>query len=257
MSYSATLSQGLPVPAATPQNRSTSSASSQAQSQRATNTKTNINHSHPKSQSTNHPPPTSSKAKQEEKEKEEPEPVYVLTLLTTKPLHTRMTALRTHYFPRKINKLAAHLTLFHALPQSQLHEKIIPTLMQITQTTPPFRIEVTEPFRLKKGFAISVSRENGGEQARAIHQRLQEAWKEEGGGGGGEGWLSEQDAAGGGGRVHYTLMNKVDDEEEVAKAFEELKGFWKGDGGRAEGLALWRYDRGFWRWEQKFLFRGE
>lgn len=158
-----------------------------------------------------------------------------------------MTDLRKRYFPKKINKLAAHLTLFHALPESKLESKIIPTLLEVTKSTSPFRVEATEPFRLKKGFAISVSGQHGGSQARAIHQQLQEAWS-------GEGWLSQQDA--GGCRVHYTLMNKVDDESEVQNALDEVKSFWKGDGGKAEGLALWRYDCGFWRWERKFSFEG-
>ena len=177
----------------------------------------------------------------------EDENLYVLTLLTDKPLHERMTDLRRKYFPKKINKLAAHLTFFHALPESKLESSIIPVIKEVAAKTAPFQVRAEEPFRMKKGFAISVSNPVGGRQAKQIHQQLQLPWKE-------EGFLSTQDA--GGCRLHYTLMNKVDDETEVAKAFGELTANWKGDEGTAEGLALWRYDRGFWRWHQKFVFRG-
>lgn len=176
------------------------------------------------------------------------EDVYVLTLLTDKPHHLRMTDLRKKYFPKKINKLAAHLTLFHALPRSKIESSIVPTIQDVISHTSPFKIHATSPFHLKKGFAISIASQNGGRQAKAVHAELQDVWKK-------EGWLSEQDA--GGCRVHYTLMNKVDHELEVQEAFEELKREWKDDWGIAEGLALWRYDRGWWRWERGFNFEGK
>lgn len=237
LSYSATLSQGLP-PAKKQQ-------SVETQSQPATSHARPQQQQQPDSQppryepSPSHIPRTGA---------EEEENVYVLTLLTDKPLHDRMTSLRKKYFPQRINKLAAHLTLFHALPESKLDSVIIPTILDVTRRTAPFRVAATEPFRMKKGFAISVSTPHGGRQAQQVHRQLQEVWKADGQ------WLSDQDA--GGCRVHYTLMNKVDDEVEVQNALDELKGYWKGDDGNAEGLALWRYDRGFWRWERKFSFRG-
>lgn len=237
LSYSATLSQGLP-PAKKQQ-------SVETQSQPATSHARPQQQQQPDSQppryepSPSHIPRTGA---------EEEENVYVLTLLTDKPLHDRMTSLRKKYFPQRINKLAAHLTLFHALPESKLDSVIIPTILDVIRRTAPFRVAATEPFRMKKGFAISVSTPHGGRQAQQIHRQLQEAWKADGQ------WLSDQDA--GGCRVHYTLMNKVDDEVEVQHALDELMGYWKGDDGNAEGLALWRYDRGFWRWERKFSFRG-
>lgn len=64
--------------------------------------------------------------------------------------------------------------------------------------------------------------------------------------------MSEQDA--GGMRVHYTIMNKVDDEGEVARAMEENSKSWKGDKGTAVGVGLWRYERGYWKWERGFEF---
>jgi hypothetical protein len=173
------------------------------------------------------------------------ERVYILTLHTTPSHHARLTALRGKYFPRHLNKLSAHLTLFHALPGSKLHSSIIPTIEDIALHTTPFEIHATKAFRLKKGIAIAISKEKGGKQGQAVHRELQRRW-------GAEGFLSEQDA--GGCRLHYTIMNKVDDEDEVEKAFREVVGSFGGDEGVAEGLALWRYDRGFWRAERTFLF---
>lgn len=178
----------------------------------------------------------------------EEENVYVLTLLTDKAHHDRMTDLRTRYFPRKINKLAAHLTLFHALPESRLETNIIPTLKDVVSKTAPFRVHADKPFRMKKGIAVSVAESTGGREGKQVHRALQDAWRP-------QGFLSDQDA--GGMRMHYTLMNKVDDAREVDAALQDLMSYWSGDTGTAEGLALWRYDRGFWRWDRKFTFDAE
>lgn len=104
--------------------------------------------------------------------------------------------------------------------------------------------------RLKKGVAIGVTKDQGGLQTQEVHKRLKEAWLKEGGSGK-ESWLSEQDR--GGCHVHYTVMNKVDDEETVQKAVKELETF-QDDVGWAEGLSLYKYDRGFWRWQRNFEF---
>ncbi|KAK5116853.1 hypothetical protein LTR85_009113 [Meristemomyces frigidus] len=173
------------------------------------------------------------------------EPVYVLTLLTDKPHHDRMTALRTSYFPKHLNKLEAHLTLFHALPGSKLERSIIPVLQSVANATAPFRVRTTKAFRLKKGIAIAVAKNQGVVQAQGVHHALQEPWAQ-------EGFLSEQDA--GGCRIHYTIMNKVDEESSVVKALEEVQNTFHSDVGWADGLGLWRYDRGFWRWERRFNF---
>ncbi|TKA77481.1 hypothetical protein B0A55_05362 [Friedmanniomyces simplex] len=177
----------------------------------------------------------------------EDDAVYVVTLLTDKPHHDRMTQLRTQYFPKRINKLDAHLTFFHALPGSKLESSIIPVLQDVAQKTAPFKLLATKPFRLKHGIALSVAKTQGAQQAQAVHEALQESWLK-------EDFLSEQDR--GGCRVHYTIMNKVDDEVEVAKALQQVQESFQPDAGTAEGLGLWRYDRGWWRWERRFDFAG-
>ncbi|KAK5682696.1 hypothetical protein LTS10_005826 [Elasticomyces elasticus] len=177
----------------------------------------------------------------------EDDAVYIVTLLTDKPHHDRMTNWRTQYFPKRINKLDAHLTFFHALPGSKLESSIIPVLQDVAAQTSPFSVRATKPFRLKHGIALSVAKTQGSQQAQGVHRALQQAWLK-------DGFLSEQDR--GGCHVHYTIMNKVDDDAEVAKAMEEVQNTFQSDVGTAEGLGLWRYDRGWWRWERRFDFTG-
>lgn len=176
----------------------------------------------------------------------EDENVYVLTLQTDKAHHRRMTELRNQYFPPKLNKLAAHLTLFHALPGSKLNSYIIPTIEDVTSKTSPFRVHAIKPFRLKYGIAISVAKENGAKQAQNVHHALQQSWLD-------ENFLSDQDR--GGMRAHYTILNKVDNQGEIDKAFNQVQSQFKGDFGVAEGLGLYRYDRGKWKFVRKFEFQ--
>lgn len=173
------------------------------------------------------------------------EGTYVLTLWTDKAHHARMTTLRKTYFPPHLNKLSAHLTLFHALPESKVHDIVIPDIERLVRQTARFGIRATKPFRLKRGIAISIARDEGGRRAQDVHRSLQTRWKR-------DGFLSEQDA--GGCQVHYTIMNKVDDEGEVARAFLEVGESWEDDLGTVEGLALWKYERGWWKWERGFAF---
>ena len=175
--------------------------------------------------------------------------VYVLTILTDAKHHGTMTELRNRYFPKHLNKLDAHLTLFHALPGSKLETSIVPALEQLVQEYAPFALHASStPFRMKRGIAIDIPKSQGREQIQGIRQRLLKPWRD-------EGFLSGQDA--GGARCHYTIMNKVDDEEAVSKAFEEVSKEWKGNWGMADGLALWKYDHGFWEPEKRFLFTAQ
>lgn len=156
-----------------------------------------------------------------------------------------MTKMREKYFPPRLNRLEAHVTLFHALPESQLEQTIKPVLAEVSKSTAPFPISAAKPFRLSKGIAIGVPKFKGGDDAREVHGRLKESWKD---------FLSRQDA--GGLAAHYTIMNKVDDEAVVQKALSEVEGQWSGCKGTVEGLSLFRYDRGNWVHVQDFHFVG-
>jgi len=107
---------------------------------------------------------------------------------------------------------------------------------------------------MKKGFGISVPEAKGGKRAREVRGELLGTWQSEEEGDE-RSWLSEQDS-GTGYRAHYTVMNKVEDEGAVKRAFGEVERSWKGDQGTAVGLGLWRYERGYWKWVQGFEFGG-
>lgn len=107
---------------------------------------------------------------------------------------------------------------------------------------------------MKKGVGIGVSEGKGGREARKIRGALLGGWK--GKDGRGEGWLTEQDSQEGF-RAHYTVMNKVEDEEVVGRVLREVeRGLRWGDRGEAVGLGLWSYERGWWKWVRGFEFRG-
>ncbi|KAI5196745.1 hypothetical protein E4T38_08334 [Aureobasidium subglaciale] len=171
------------------------------------------------------------------------EAVYVLTLLTDAKHHRTLTETRKKYFPPRLNRLEAHITLFHALPGSLLEEKIKPTLREVSSNTTQFHLLAATPFRLNKGIAIGLPKSSGGDDARQVHQQLKFAWED---------FLSRQDA--GGFAAHYTIMNKVDDEKEVQKAFEQVQEEWKGCHGTVLGLSLFKYDRGNWVHDEDFKF---
>ncbi|KAK8876835.1 hypothetical protein PGQ11_001781 [Apiospora arundinis] len=217
---------------------------------------------------------------------EEEEQVYVLTLLTD-PAHERaMSALRRRWFPAHRLKVAnAHMTLFHALP-GRLLDTIKRDLAATATSMEGFEIEAGrgDVFRMGwKGVAVHVRgcEERVGKMRRGLIERWevlgereeeagvdgadpvmfeQGEGKHHGASGGGEGKmegvLSEQDARRGW-KAHYTIMNKEEDREKVDECFDELRRGFETTRATVLGLRLWRYDRGWWRQEQDFVFGGE
>lgn len=187
---------------------------------------------------------------------DEEEDVYVLTLLTDKTHHTALTNLRTQYFPPHLNKLGAHITLFHALPGSHL-EEVTSTLEDVVVKGPqrePWPIETADAFLLggkskPKGVGIGVSTASD-KRVMELRDLLQDRWGT---------FLSEQDSRPGRGKAHYTIMNKVDEPETVWKCLKEVKEGWCKDGegrkGIVDGVRLWRYDRGYWKDGTDFRYR--
>lgn len=172
----------------------------------------------------------------------EEEHVYVLTLKLTDSLAKPMDELRNRYFPKRLNRTGAHLTLFHALPESQM-EALEQGLAQISGSIKPFDVSSGKPFRMRKGVGINV--DEGYKKMKDVHSDLQSQWAA---------FLSEQDA--GGFRPHWTVMNKVDDEHKVDGAFSTIRQELSegNQEGQAVGLDLWRYERGNWIFAKEFLF---
>lgn len=208
------------------------------------------------------------------------EDVYVLTLLTD-PAHERaMSALRRQWFPARWLKVDAHMTLFHALP-GQFLDTIKKDLAETAARTQEFAVEVDlreDVWRMgRKGVAVQVRGPCEGMVGK-MRRWLIDRWEQMGeetaattdyqgnGANGGEGKthgvLSAQDARRRW-KAHYTIMNKEEDPARVEECFNDLRGGGRGSSGlglarsgTVLGLRLWRYDRGWWRQEEDFLFGG-
>lgn len=170
------------------------------------------------------------------------EHVYVLTMKLEDSLSVPMNNMRQQYFPKRLNRTPAHLTLFHALPHSHV-EAIEQGLGQLSSSIKPFQVTTGGPFRMRKGVGVNV--DAGYQSLKDVHSQLQSQWRP---------FLSEQDQ--GGFRPHWTVMNKVDEENEVEHALgavrKELSHSTKE--GQAVGLELWKYDRGNWIWANEYTF---
>jgi mannose-1-phosphate guanylyltransferase len=87
---------------------------------------------------------------------------------------------------------------------------ILRTLESCATRIMPFPIQTDKPFQMRRGICISMSR--GGAESRRLYKELREAWLD---------GVSEQDR--GGWWPHWTVMNKVNEEERVQAAFEEVE----------------------------------
>lgn len=182
-------------------------------------------------------------------ESDEEQEYYVMTLLTDDAHHDTMTGLRRRWFPPLLLKVDAHITLFHALPESKLHE-IKEDITSLAERTASFQIAARKDgiFEMGKGVGINVriprNRETGIDEAAAIRRSLRDKWAP---------LLSEQDRREKW-RGHYTIMNKETDKETIEGCLNELKEQFEESIGSVLGLRLWRYDRGWWREPEDFLF---
>jgi mannose-1-phosphate guanylyltransferase len=170
------------------------------------------------------------------------EHVYVLTMKLEDSLSVPMNSLRLQYFPRRLNRTPAHLTLFHALPHSHM-EALENSLYQVSAGTEPFNVTTGGPFRMRKGVGVNV--DAGYQDMKHVHSQLKSQWMP---------FLSEQDQ--GGFRPHWTVMNKVDEDKEVEHALDAVRRELskKAKEGQAVGLELWKYDRGNWTWANEYPF---
>lgn len=185
--------------------------------------------------------------------------VYVLTLTTTPSLTDPLTALRRSHFPRRLDRgHPAHLTLFHALPGSEM-PLLTSALDELCAAQRPLRLATGRVFRMRRGVGINVADagnggrqgkgggEGGSQAARRLHGELQRRWW---------GFLSAQDRRPW--RPHWTVQNKAADEDAVDAALEQVRDGFRGAEGMATGCALWRYEKGGgWAFERGFDFEGD
>ena len=169
-----------------------------------------------------------------------PEQPFILTLRLEPRLQGALDALRREHFPPERNFLAAHVTLFHALPGDR-EAALRQDLSEVAAATPP--LGVTLPGVGHWGKGVFVKLESPG--LLAARARLRAGW---------EPWLTRQDRQGY--RPHVTVQNKVAKERAQA-LYEHLSATWHPLGGRALGLELWRYLGGPWAFVAAFDFATE
>jgi 2'-5' RNA ligase len=138
-------------------------------------------------------------------------------------------ALRQAHFPAERNFLRAHLTLFHRLPAVALPE-IRQGLDEVSQRTPPCRLEATGVQSLGRGVAFTIR----SDELRTLRDRLATRWRA---------WLVPQDRQGF--WPHVTVQNKVRPEQ-ASELLGHLQAAFVPFPAQGERLLLWRYLNGPW-----------
>ena len=144
---------------------------------------------------------------------------------------------RRAHFPAARNQLAAHLTMFHALPPS-LEDEARRHLKATTVGSPP-QATIAELMNLGGGVAYRVI----SPELDSIRESIADHF---------HGSLTAQDA--GGWRAHVTIQNKVTSTE-ARTLFETLEQEFRPRPLAIHGLALHRYLGGPWELLGRFAFR--
>lgn len=161
----------------------------------------------------------------------------IVTLLLDDAAQQRFDRLRAQHFPPVRNHLAAHVTLFHALPGE--HLDAVRADLAAAADRPPFDVAVTGVRFLGRGVAYSLA----APEVAALRAGLVSAWLP---------WLTPQDRQEH--APHVTVQNKV--APPVARALHErLLAEFRPETVHAGGLGLWRYLGGPWEPVGEFAFR--
>jgi 2'-5' RNA ligase len=163
-------------------------------------------------------------------------PPLVVTLLLDDDAQRRFDRLRAEHFPPERNHLAAHVTLFHALPGER--EDAVAADLAAAAARPPFDVAVTGVRFLGRGVAYTLASTGLTE----LRRDLAVAW---------EPWLTPQDRRRH--APHVTVQNKVD--PAVARALHaRLSAAFEPGTVGARGLGLWRYLGGPWEPVARYPF---
>ncbi len=169
-----------------------------------------------------------------------PAPPLVLTLSIDPAAQSEFEQQRRRYFPASLNRIPAHISLFHALPGEEL-PSIRTLVAEVAAGFACFPVQVHDVQKLGRGVAYALA----AERLDALHGRLRAAWLP---------WLTAQDAQGF--RPHVVVQNKV--EPAAARTlYERLAAGFRPYAIQAEGLLLWRYLGGPWALEEHFHFQPE
>jgi hypothetical protein len=162
----------------------------------------------------------------------------IVTAELAPPDQAWLDGLRRRHFPPERNQLAAHLTMFHALPSS-VEGEVRNRLSEAVRTSPPPAL-VAGLMDLGGGVAFRIVCDG----LDSIRAELADAF---------HGVLSAQDSAGW--RPHVTIQNKV--APKVARALkEQLERGFEPRPLAISGLGLHRYLGGPWERLMIYRFRG-
>lgn len=163
----------------------------------------------------------------------------ILTLALDAASFARLDALRRAHFPAHLNRIPAHVTLFHHLPGHEEAE-VAATLARACAQRAPSIMRVAGLLPLGRGVAFRLE----APEVASLRAALGREW---------EGWLTPQDRQGW--RPHVTVQNKVGPEQARDTLARLEAGFapWEA---QAEGLLLWRYKGGPWEARGRFPFTG-
>lgn len=157
-----------------------------------------------------------------------PSSPLVITLVLDAVSQRHLDVLRREHFPPERNHLAAHVTLFHALPSGLETEAAV--ALEATARRPAFEVAVTGVRLLGRGVAYDLRSPDLGD----VRSGLARQWHDR---------LTRQDAQPF--RPHVTVQNKV--APDVAHTLHARLAAefvpWTAHG---VGLALWRYAGGPW-----------
>ncbi len=159
----------------------------------------------------------------------------VLTVRLDEASQANFDQLRQRYFPPERNHIAAHITLFHTLPDTQRIEQV---LADLSTPQSSFTLQVTGVRSLGKGVAYRLA----ATALQSLHAQLAQAFVDD---------LTPQDHQ----RLqpHVVVQNKVTPAaaRDLLQQLEQRFTPWTV---RAEGLDLWRYLGGPWEHKRTFWF---
>ena len=163
---------------------------------------------------------------------------FVLTLEIAAEQQLQMDTLRKAHFPPHLNRIPAHITLFHTLP-AEKSGAVEAELRETADSCAEFAMEVTGLRHLGKGVAYVLR----SPELLALHARLAAAFADD---------LTSQDRQ----RYapHIVIQNKVE-----PAASKELHRHLGEDFApfplTATGLLLWRYLGGPWELAERYGFK--
>lgn len=148
-----------------------------------------------------------------------PKGPLIVTLTLDHATHAFLTELRQRYYPSELNKLKAHVTLFHAIPPQRCDE-LDHLLMGIASKRKAWDVFVGEPKAMGKSGVMLGVRDRPSGSTEAIHAELLDALTEQAATD--KDRLTDQDMRRIG-RAHVTVLNKAQDQKTIDQCLQDLQ----------------------------------